>query len=79
MANHTALFPNSILVGVGAAFDFYAGIQPRAPSAFQGAGLEWLFRLSKEPGRLWPRYRRVVPAMLRVMMMEAAGRYSSRA
>ena len=45
MANHTALFPNSILVGVGAAFDFYAGIQPRAPSAFQGAGLEWLFRL----------------------------------
>jgi N-acetylglucosaminyldiphosphoundecaprenol N-acetyl-beta-D-mannosaminyltransferase len=77
MANHTAFFPNSILVGVGAAFDFYAGIQPRAPSLFQRAGLEWLFRLFKEPRRLWPRYRRVVPAMLRILMIEAVGQWSS--
>ncbi len=76
MANHTIFFPNSILVGVGAAFDFYAGIQPRAPALFQRAGFEWLFRLSKEPRRLWPRYRRVVPTMLRVMMMEALGQRS---
>ena len=76
MANHTIFFPNSILVGVGAAFDFYAGIQPRAPSFFQRMGFEWLFRLFKEPRRLWPRYRRVVPAMLRLMMMEALGQTS---
>ena len=76
MANHAAFFPNSILVGVGAAFDFYAGIQPRAPGILQRTGLEWLFRLFQEPRRLWPRYRRVVPAMLRVMMMEAVARWS---
>jgi N-acetylglucosaminyldiphosphoundecaprenol N-acetyl-beta-D-mannosaminyltransferase len=45
-----------VLVGVGAAFDFHAGLIPQAPSWMQSAGLEWLFRLSKEPRRLWKRY-----------------------
>ncbi|HEV7750786.1 MAG TPA: WecB/TagA/CpsF family glycosyltransferase [Baekduia sp.] len=45
-----------VLVGVGAAFDFHAGLVPQAPSWMQSAGLEWLFRLSKEPRRLWRRY-----------------------
>jgi N-acetylglucosaminyldiphosphoundecaprenol N-acetyl-beta-D-mannosaminyltransferase len=45
-----------VLVGVGAAFDFHAGLVPQAPSWMQSAGLEWLFRLSKEPRRLWKRY-----------------------
>lgn len=36
-------------VGVGAAFDFYAGTVKRAPKFFQKVGLEWLYRLSKEP------------------------------
>jgi N-acetylglucosaminyldiphosphoundecaprenol N-acetyl-beta-D-mannosaminyltransferase len=39
-------------VGVGAAFDFYAGTVRRAPMIFQKAGLEWLYRLSKEPRML---------------------------
>jgi N-acetylglucosaminyldiphosphoundecaprenol N-acetyl-beta-D-mannosaminyltransferase len=45
-----------VLVGVGAAFDFHAGLVPQAPSWMQSAGLEWLYRLSKEPRRLWKRY-----------------------
>jgi N-acetylglucosaminyldiphosphoundecaprenol N-acetyl-beta-D-mannosaminyltransferase len=45
-----------VLVGVGAAFDFHAGLVPQAPAWMQSAGLEWLFRLSKEPRRLWKRY-----------------------
>lgn len=43
-------------VGVGAAFDFVAGTQPVAPLWMQSSGLEWLFRLSREPRRLWRRY-----------------------
>ena len=74
MANHARFFPKTILVGVGAAFDFYAGRRSRAPLWMQSAGLEWLFRVVHEPQRLWPRYRRVVPAMLRIMIAEAIRR-----
>jgi N-acetylglucosaminyldiphosphoundecaprenol N-acetyl-beta-D-mannosaminyltransferase len=45
-----------LLVGVGAAFDFHAGIVSQAPSWMQRSGLEWLYRLSREPRRLWRRY-----------------------
>jgi N-acetylglucosaminyldiphosphoundecaprenol N-acetyl-beta-D-mannosaminyltransferase len=44
------------LLAVGAAFDFHAGVRPRAPRAVQRAGLEWLFRLLSEPRRLGRRY-----------------------
>ena len=74
MANHTALFPRTMLVGVGAAFDFFAGIQSRPPHTVQQIGLEWLFRLIREPKRLWPRYRRVVPGMLKILIVEAMHR-----
>jgi N-acetylglucosaminyldiphosphoundecaprenol N-acetyl-beta-D-mannosaminyltransferase len=46
----------SILFGVGAAFDFHAGTIPRAPPVMRALGLEWLYRLLKEPRRLWKRY-----------------------
>jgi N-acetylglucosaminyldiphosphoundecaprenol N-acetyl-beta-D-mannosaminyltransferase len=45
-----------LLVGVGAAFDFHAGIVPQAPNWMQRGGLEWAYRLSREPRRLWRRY-----------------------
>ena len=45
-----------VLVGVGAAFDFHAGIVSQAPAWMQRGGLEWLYRLSREPKRLWRRY-----------------------
>ncbi|MBC7945430.1 MAG: WecB/TagA/CpsF family glycosyltransferase [Burkholderiales bacterium] len=41
---------------IGAAFDFAAGTIKRAPELVQRFGLEWLWRLSNEPGRLWQRY-----------------------
>jgi len=44
------------MLGVGAAFDFIAGIKRQAPAWMQRSGLEWLFRLATEPRRLWRRY-----------------------
>ena len=50
-----------LLVGVGAAFDFHAGLVPQAPPWMQSRGLEWLYRLVREPRRLWRRYARYNP------------------
>lgn len=47
---------NGLMLGVGAAFDFLAGTQKRAPKWMQMIGLEWLFRLVSDPKRLWKRY-----------------------
>ena len=47
---------NSVFIGNGAAFDFYAGTTKRAPSYMQNNGLEWLYRLYKDPKRLIIRY-----------------------
>lgn len=45
-----------VLLGVGAAFDFHAGRVAQAPDWIQALGMEWAFRLSREPRRLWKRY-----------------------
>jgi N-acetylglucosaminyldiphosphoundecaprenol N-acetyl-beta-D-mannosaminyltransferase len=50
-----------VLIGVGAAFDFHAGLVAQAPAWMQRRGLEWLFRLVQEPRRLWKRYARHNP------------------
>jgi N-acetylglucosaminyldiphosphoundecaprenol N-acetyl-beta-D-mannosaminyltransferase len=50
-----------LLVGVGAAFDFHAGLVSQAPAWMQRNGLEWIYRLSREPRRLWRRYARYNP------------------
>ena len=46
----------AVLVGVGAAFDYHAGVIRRAPRWMQRNGLEWFYRLCAEPRRLWRRY-----------------------
>lgn len=46
----------AVLLGVGASLDFVAGRLARAPAWMSNAGLEWAFRLAKEPRRLWRRY-----------------------
>lgn len=46
----------AVQVCVGAAFDFHSGNKRMAPPWMQRHGLEWLFRLHEEPGRLWRRY-----------------------
>ena len=45
-----------LMLGVGAAFDFHAGAIKRAPEWMQKCGLEWLYRLSQDPKRLFKRY-----------------------
>lgn len=55
MAAHRDRIP-AVLLGVGAAFDYHAGTLRRAPLWMQRCGLEWLYRLAKEPRRLWRRY-----------------------
>jgi N-acetylglucosaminyldiphosphoundecaprenol N-acetyl-beta-D-mannosaminyltransferase len=46
----------SVLLGIGASLDFIAGSVRRCPQWVSTAGLEWLYRLSREPRRLWRRY-----------------------
>ncbi len=54
----------ALLVGVGAAFDFHAGLIPQAPRWMQRNGLEWSYRLAREPRRLWRRYARYNPMFI---------------
>lgn len=56
MASHVGRLKAPVLIGVGAAFDFHAGLKRQAPRWMQRSGLEWFFRLITEPGRLWRRY-----------------------
>jgi len=63
-----------LLVGVGAAFDFHAGLVSQAPAWMQRSGLEWLYRLSREPRRLWRRYARYNPLFLAAFLRQYAHR-----
>ncbi|HET9595749.1 MAG TPA: WecB/TagA/CpsF family glycosyltransferase [Anaeromyxobacteraceae bacterium] len=71
MHRHRAAFGRAVAVGVGASLDFVAGTIRRAPRWMQRAGLEWAFRLLREPRRLWRRYlvddRRFVPIVWRAL------------
>ena len=51
----------TLMIGVGAAFDFFSGRVRQAPRWMQRSGLEWLYRLFCEPRRLWRRYFRNNP------------------
>jgi len=56
MFDHINKLNIRVMIGVGAAFDFLSGTKKQAPKWMQKSSLEWLFRLSQEPGRLWYRY-----------------------
>src|SRR5262249_61668823 len=51
MHDHLRRLHAPVMVGVGAAFDFHAGVKRQAPPWLQRSGLEWAFRLGGEPGR----------------------------
>ena len=53
---HRAQLPAGLYFGVGAAFNFHAGLVQQAPVWVRSHGLEWLYRLCKEPRRLFKRY-----------------------
>lgn len=56
IARHFEALGSQMLVGVGALLDFLSGRVGRAPSLFRKARIEWVWRLGREPGRLWKRY-----------------------
>jgi len=72
MASHRGRV-QSVMLGVGAAFDFHAGRVPQAPAWMQRAGLEWLFRLITEPRRLWRRYAKHNPRFVLLATMQLLG------
>ncbi|MES1185456.1 MAG: WecB/TagA/CpsF family glycosyltransferase [Myxococcales bacterium] len=71
--NRQALAP-AVLVGFGAAVDFAAGTVPRAPGWMSRAGLEWAFRLGREPRRLAARYLLRDPAFFKIIARQAWSR-----
>ena len=70
---HRDLLPMPV-IAVGAAFDFHAGLLDQAPPWMREWGLEWLFRLRKEPRRLWRRYVYLNPRYLIHVGAQRAGR-----
>ncbi|HEB77736.1 MAG TPA: glycosyltransferase [Methylothermaceae bacterium] len=78
MAAHVGRVSAPVLIGVGAAFDFHAGLKPQAPRWMQRSGLEWFFRLLTEPRRLWRRYLINNPKFVARVAMQLGGfqRYS---
>jgi N-acetylglucosaminyldiphosphoundecaprenol N-acetyl-beta-D-mannosaminyltransferase len=70
MAAHRGKCGGAILLGVGAAFDIYAGLTPRAPEWAQKCGLEWSYRLVRDPIRLWRRYLVFAPLFVLLAIRE---------
>lgn len=62
------------MLAVGAAFDFHAGLLAQAPRWMQDRGLEWLFRLTREPRRLWRRYLILNPRFVLAVLRQRSGR-----
>lgn len=57
-------------MGVGGSFDVVAGITKRAPVWMQNLGLEWLYRIYQEPGRMWKRYAKTNPIFIYLVLRE---------
>lgn len=72
MAAHKNSFP-AIMLGVGASFDFYAGNIKESPEWMGKLGLEWLYRLTQEPKRLWKRYIILNPRFMGLAMLQLTG------
>jgi N-acetylglucosaminyldiphosphoundecaprenol N-acetyl-beta-D-mannosaminyltransferase len=70
MARMRGCLEASMLIGVGAAVDFHAGLKRQAPKIVQRSGFEWAFRLCCEPRRLWRRYAYVVPTFISLTALQ---------
>jgi N-acetylglucosaminyldiphosphoundecaprenol N-acetyl-beta-D-mannosaminyltransferase len=73
MSEHQRCLKASVLIGVGAAFDFHTGRIAQAPRCMREHGLEWLFRLSREPARLWRRYLIYGTEFIALVLLESLG------
>jgi len=67
-----------MLIAVGAAFDFHAGLVPQAPAWMGSHGLEWTYRLAREPRRLWRRYARYNPRFVAAFARQYAAERGAR-
>lgn len=56
ISRHKAEIQSYAILGVGGLFDFYSGKNKRAPRCMREIGLEWVYRIMQEPGRMWKRY-----------------------
>lgn len=72
MYEHRDKLQVPVMLSVGAAFDFLAGLKPRAPSWMQESGFEWLYRLVNEPRRLWRRVLTKGVPFIGLILLEAA-------
>ncbi|NOX69189.1 MAG: WecB/TagA/CpsF family glycosyltransferase [Gammaproteobacteria bacterium] len=59
----------TVVHGVGGSFDVMAGLVDRAPERWQRMGLEWLYRVKQEPGRLWKRYLVTNTAFIKMVLV----------
>jgi N-acetylglucosaminyldiphosphoundecaprenol N-acetyl-beta-D-mannosaminyltransferase len=73
MAEFLPKLDTTLMVGVGAAFDFHCGRVKQAPGWMQRNGLEWFHRLCHEPRRLWRRYLRNNPRFVWLTMCQLLG------
>ena len=73
MRDNRALLRAPVLVGVGAAFDLLSGRVRQAPPWLREHGLEWSWRLAREPRRLWRRYLLNGPRFAWNVILETAG------
>ena len=73
MAGHVGRIAAPVMIGVGAAFDFHAGLKRQAPVWVQRSGFEWLYRLLQEPKRLARRYLVNNPRFLARIAMQLTG------
>jgi N-acetylglucosaminyldiphosphoundecaprenol N-acetyl-beta-D-mannosaminyltransferase len=70
IAQNARHFGSAVAIVVGASLDFIAGKVPRAPRWMSRAGLEWSYRLAREPRRLWRRYLVRDPKFLFILARE---------
>lgn len=73
MSSHVGKVDAPVMVGVGAAFDFLAGLKKQAPPWMQKIGMEWFYRMVSEPKRLWKRYCKNNPLFCLYLAMEMLG------
>jgi N-acetylglucosaminyldiphosphoundecaprenol N-acetyl-beta-D-mannosaminyltransferase len=73
MAEYLPILETTLMIGVGAAFDFHSGRVRQAPLWMQRSGLEWFYRLVQEPRRLWRRYLRNNPVFVARILGQLSG------
>ena len=73
MSQHLAVLDTTVMIGVGAAFDYHTGRIRDCPRWMKPLGLQWVHRLWQQPSRLWRRYLYNNPRFLHRIALQLAG------